>query len=119
MKIEFNAVTWYSQIAAIVLFLLVFVIGFYVGMRYEFSKIPEVVEYSCLNKKTLGAQYYKDKVHLGLSDGREYTLPQVKAASGIRYANSDESIVYWSKGKTSFLQENSHTTYIDCAEAGI
>ena len=35
MAIEFKRVTWYSQIAAIVLFVAVFFVGFYVGRRYE------------------------------------------------------------------------------------
>lgn len=119
MKIEFNAVTWYSQIAAIVLFLLVFAMGFYIGMRYEFSKIPEVVEYTCEGRKTLGAQYYKDKVHIGLSDGREYTLPQVGAATSTRYANTIQTTVFWNIGKSVFLQEESRITYSNCLEAGL
>lgn len=119
MKIEFNAVTLYSQIAAVVLFLLVFGVGFYIGTRYEFSKIPEVVEYSCSDKKAVGVQYYKDKVHVGLSDGREYTLPQAVSASGARYANENESIVLWNKGNGVFFQEGSLITYSSCTEAGL
>ncbi len=118
MKIQFNAVTWYSQIAAIVLFLVVFAVGFYVGLRYENSKIPDVVEYACADKKTVGAQYYKDKVHVGLSDGREYTLPQAMSASGARYANASESIVFWNKGDGVFFQEGALITYSNCLEAG-
>lgn len=118
MKVEFNAVTWYSQITAIVLFLIVFAVGFYIGMRYEFSKIPGVVEYICSDKKTIGAQYYKDKVHVGLSDDRQYTLGQVVAASGTRYANEGETIVFWNKGDSVFFQEGALITYSNCLEAG-
>jgi uncharacterized protein YecT (DUF1311 family) len=39
MKIEFNTVTWYSKLAAEILFLLVFpVLGFYIGTQYELTK---------------------------------------------------------------------------------
>lgn len=35
-KIEFNKVTWYSKLAAIVFFLAVFpMLTFYIGMKYE------------------------------------------------------------------------------------
>lgn len=103
---------------AIFLAVLILGIGFYAGRYFEFSKIPKVVEYACSDKKTVGAQYYKDKVHIGLSDGREYTFPQVIAASGTRYANAAESLVFWNKGDGVFFQEGSLITYSNCLEAG-
>jgi hypothetical protein len=51
--------------------------------------------------KTAGiddATFYADKVELMLSDGRSLSLPQVMSASGARYANKDESFVFWNKG---------------------
>jgi hypothetical protein len=53
-------------------------------------------------------------VRLVLSDGRNLTLPQAMSASGARYANKDESIVFWNKGDTAFLEENGRTTYEGC-----
>jgi hypothetical protein len=42
MSIEFNKVTWYSKLGAVILFLLVVpVLTFYIGMKYQ-----EVVEVS-------------------------------------------------------------------------
>jgi abhydrolase domain-containing protein 6 len=54
-------------------------------------------------------------VKLKLSDGRELTLPQALSASGARYANSNETFVFWNKGDTAFIEESGKTTYRDCA----
>jgi hypothetical protein len=35
MNIEWNNVTWYSQIVAIVMALAIFALGFYLGQRYQ------------------------------------------------------------------------------------
>jgi membrane-bound inhibitor of C-type lysozyme len=53
-------------------------------------------------------------VRLSLSDGREMDLPQVVSASGVRFANGDESFVFWNKGNTAFIEENGKRTYRDC-----
>jgi membrane-bound inhibitor of C-type lysozyme len=76
------------------------------------------VTYTCAGGKTIAATYYSDRVDLVLGDGRTMTLPQAMAASGIRYANADETFVFWSKGKTAFVTEGkaADTTYADCAE---
>jgi membrane-bound inhibitor of C-type lysozyme len=103
----------------IFLVIIIFMIGFYSGKFYESSKIPMVTEYACSDKKTVGVQYYDEKVHIGLSDGREYTLPQAVSASGARYANESGSLVFWNKGDGVFLQEGSLVTYSNCLKAGI
>jgi putative hemolysin len=54
-------------------------------------------------------------VSLSFSDGRTMTLNQTISADGGRYANSDESIVFWNKGDTAFVQENGTTTFSNCA----
>lgn len=56
-------------------------------------------------------------VSLQLSDGRMLELPQTISASGVRYANGDESIIFWNKGNTAFLQEGTNQTYVNCIEA--
>jgi membrane-bound inhibitor of C-type lysozyme len=56
----------------------------------------------------------KPSVELALSDGRRWILPQALSASGARYANGDESIVFWNKGNTAFIEEGGRTTYRDC-----
>lgn len=55
-----------------------------------------------------------NQVDLSLSDGRKLSLAQVLSASGARYANPDESIVFWNKGRTAFLQEGGVVTQSDC-----
>lgn len=50
-----------------------------------------------------------------LSDGRTLTLPQTISASGVRYANADESFVFWSKGNGALVLENNvEKSYIGC-----
>lgn len=91
-----------------------------------------VVTYSCTGGKTITAAYTDGNaipasspnqpptptgsVLLNLSDGREMTLPQTISASGIRYANKGESIIFWSKGKGAFMTENGQETYSSCVE---
>ena len=90
--------------------------------------------YTCDQGKTIAASYFDLKnppppqttpgamptptgsVSLILSDGRTMTLPQTLSASGIRYANQDESFVFWSKGNTAFVEEgaNQTQTYQGC-----
>ncbi|HRU45935.1 MAG TPA: MliC family protein [Candidatus Marinimicrobia bacterium] len=43
-------------------------------------------------------------VKVVLPDGKEYTLPQVVSASGVRYTDERE-IVFWMKGETAFVQQ--------------
>ena len=55
-------------------------------------------------------------VTLTLSDGRELVLPQAPSASGARYANHDESFVFWNKGRTAFVEEAGRQTYTGCVQ---
>lgn len=82
------------------------------------------VHYACAHGKTLTAQYFDGpartapdgrpipggRVVLTLEGSRTLTLPQTLSGSGIRYANSDGTMVFWSKGDTAFIEEGaSHT----------
>lgn len=82
------------------------------------EKPISTVHYACADDKTIDATYYADKVALTLGDGRTMTLPQTMSGSGIRYANADESFVFWSKGNTAFATGGSEDkpTYADCEE---
>jgi membrane-bound inhibitor of C-type lysozyme len=71
----------------------------------------------CNNNKSISAVFYPSndvKVDLMLSDGRKLSLPHAMSASGARYANDDESIVFWNKGETAFITENGKNTYDGC-----
>lgn len=86
--------------------------------------------YVCDSGKTITASFYKGtepppaapgepptptgSVALTLSDGRSMTLPQTLSASGVRYANADESFVFWNKGNSAFIVEGDATTYDGC-----
>lgn len=74
------------------------------------------VDYTCADDKTIAATYYADKVDLVLSDGRTMSLPQTMSGSGIRYADADESFVFWSKGDDAFATEgdDEKPTFADC-----
>jgi len=57
------------------------------------------------------------RVQLSLSDGRHMVLPQAASASGARYANHDESFVFWNKGRTAFIEESGQRTYTGCVQS--
>ena len=74
------------------------------------------VVFACKDDKTIDATFYADRVDLTLTDGRSLSLPQTMSGSGIRYANADETFVFWSKGDTAFVTEGADEaeTYSDC-----
>jgi membrane-bound inhibitor of C-type lysozyme len=93
------------------------------------SPIAEVT-YLCNEGKTIEAAFYEGEaksvepgempipsgsVKIVLSDGRDLNLPQTISADGGRYANSDESFVFWSKGNGALVLENNvEKSYIGC-----
>lgn len=55
------------------------------------------------------------QAHIELSDGRILDLNQTISASGVRYANIDESFVFWTKGNGALVLEgNREKSYIGC-----
>lgn len=88
------------------------------------------IQYSCAQGKSLTAEYFDGptrtapdgrpipggRVVLTLAEGKKLTLAQTPSGSGIRYANDDESFVFWSKGDTAFVEEgpSQTVTYQDC-----
>ncbi len=126
MKIEYNKVIWYLILLAIIFYVGTFILAFFLSQRYEADQILKIkqsletnnvinsVIFTCDSSKTINAIFFKDKVELGLSDGRNMLLLQAISASGARYANTDESFVFWNKGDTAFVQEGNNTTYENC-----
>ncbi|MDD5289821.1 MAG: DUF333 domain-containing protein [Patescibacteria group bacterium] len=89
------------------------------GPNCEFSPCPgeKSVTFFCDNNRKIQAKFYLPQdtyVDLVLSDGRSLQLPHAISASGARYANADESLVFWNKGDTAFLTENATTTFANC-----
>lgn len=74
------------------------------------------VGYACDAQKTVHAVYFSNKVIIELSDGRAMQLPQVSAASGATYSNTNGSVVFSSKGPTAFVEEDGKITYDKCLE---
>jgi membrane-bound inhibitor of C-type lysozyme len=89
--------------------------------------------YACNAGKTITADFYNGtttppivpgqppvptgSASIVLSDGRSMTLKQTISADGVRYANSDESFVFWTKGNGALvLENNQQQTYIGCVE---
>ena len=68
------------------------------------TPVPTAV-FKCDGGKTIDATFYADSVDLKLSDGRSMKVPQAMSASGARYANKDETFVFWNKGDTAFVTE--------------
>lgn len=88
------------------------------------------IRYDCAQGRRLTAEYFTGPtriapngspvpgghVILTLADGKKLTLPQTLSGSGVRYANPDESFVFWSKGDTAFVEEGASrtVTYAEC-----
>ncbi len=99
--------------------------GCTIGKQTELTAILESrMIYQCANGEPVVAEYYTlaDKslhfVKLTLPDGREYTLPNVLSASGVRYTD-DAELLWWTKGDTAFAQNRGpdgqwRSLYLDC-----
>ncbi len=83
------------------------------------TELITTVNYLCDQDKSIIASFFSDKVELVLSDNRNLTLMQAVSASGARYANENESIVFWEKGDESFIEENNKQTFTNCKESPI
>jgi membrane-bound inhibitor of C-type lysozyme len=73
--------------------------------------------FKCQGGKSIEATFYASSVSLTLSDGRSLTVPQAMSGSGARYANKDETFVFWNKDDTAFVTEgdDGKDTYSGCA----
>jgi len=74
--------------------------------------------YRCAGGKTVDAVFSngsRSSVSLRLSDGRSLSLPQRRSGSGARYANADQSFVFWSKGDSAIIEEDGQARYTGCS----
>ncbi len=140
----------YTPIQVIILIVIVVVIAFAIVHNYNKNKQAPVVtpvqvtttepsatvSYSCDAGKTITAVYYQGEstpsadpsqppipggsVTVTLSDGRTMTLKQTISADGTRYANADESFVFWGKGNGALVLENNQSkSYIGCIQVAL
>ncbi|MDD4412521.1 MAG: DUF333 domain-containing protein [Patescibacteria group bacterium] len=77
---------------------------------------PIEAKFICKDNKIIQARFdnKEDIVDLVLSDGRNLKLPRAISASGARYANQEETLVFWNKGDTTFLEESGTSTFANC-----
>lgn len=84
----------------------------------------------CQDGKNIKAEFYKGapkpavagqipvptgSIEVTLSDGRKFELQQTVSADGARYANSDESIIFWNKGNAlHFYDHNLEKVFTNC-----
>jgi len=131
-------------ITILVIILVIIIIGvglciWYINSRVEENNQPSgstppspiaEANYICNEGKTIAAAFYKGEpkpvepgqppiptgsVKIVLSDGRSFDLAQTISADGSRYANSDESFVFWSRGNGALvLENNEEKSYIGC-----
>jgi len=122
-----------KKISIIIILLLVILasIGVWTWFNGKNSSVPLAqVTYICDGDKTIDATFYEGKIQfvdpgqppiptgsvkIVLSDGRIFNLPQTISADGTRYANSDESFIFWGKGNGALiLEDNVEKSYIGC-----
>ncbi len=106
----------------------VFILGIYLGKvlfttpsstqpltPQKETPIIATATYFCKDNKFISGTFRDNKVDLVLSDHRQLSLSQAISASGARYANINESFVFWNKGNTAFITEDDEQTFGDCA----
>lgn len=72
----------------------------------------ETLHYQCgTTKLTVTQDNRQDKVSF-IMDGKQLTLPQVRAASGAKY--SDGHYTFWSKGESAFIEREGKVIMNDC-----
>ncbi len=112
-----------KYIVGVIFIILLTGAGYYFFQMQGPKKTPlNNVAYVCADSKTVQAIYYADSVDLVLSDGRSFTLPQAVSASGARYANPDEAVVFWNKGNSAFITEGANSdnmTFKNCGEGAV
>jgi membrane-bound inhibitor of C-type lysozyme len=90
------------------------------------------VHYSCDKGKIIDTVYYKEanvnvpspkdiaqnggSVDVAIDGGAMMSLNQTISGSGIRYANQDESFIFWSKGEEALIMRNNSMdpNYTNC-----
>ena len=73
--------------------------------------------FSCPGGEDIDATFVNgDNPHVDLtfSDGTSMSLPQAISADGARYANADQSYVFWNVGNMAMVQQNGTTTLSNC-----
>lgn len=70
--------------------------------------------YSCGDSRAV-AEYFDNDVLKLTFGGNRYVLNHAVSADGAKYADTDENIVFWNKGRKAYL-EISGKQYPECSE---
>lgn len=110
MKIIWNQVTRLSQAVALCLFIIVFFIGMAIGKQVGIHAVvgPVIndVVFLCDEGKSIHALFYGRAVQVQLPESPRMFLVQTISGSGVRYANTDESFVFWNKGDQALIMRD-------------
>ncbi len=110
MKIIWNKVTRLSQLVAIVLFVGVFFVGIVfgrqMGVKSVLGQSIKDAVFQCDEGKSIHAVFYERAVRIGLPEDPEVFLMSIISGSGARYANTDESFVFWNKGDEALIMRD-------------
>jgi len=99
------------------------------------NKLIATATYTCDGGKTITAAYYQgppapqpqpgeppmsnDTVRLTFDNGLTMTLKRTISADGVRFANANESFVFWNKGNDALvLQDGEQKDYTNCTSGG-
>ncbi len=98
---------WITIIAVVVIGVLVYKGGI-VSRESGTKEMPYITTtfYDQTTGESTEATFTKDSVTFSNAKLGTMTLPQAVSASGARYANADESIVFWNKGDSVFITQN-------------
>lgn len=99
-----------------ILGLIVLIIIVVIGV-VQYNKTHIRATFNCSGSKSMKVVFNTGKngwVDIKLSDGRKLKLDVTASAGGARYANVDESVVFWNVGNTATLDENGKTTFENC-----
>lgn len=103
------------------------------GQTEDSTSLKQLIataSFVCDSNRTIEAEFYDGEsqvatssnqppipggsVKLTFAGGTTIDLPQTISADGARYANADESFVFWNKGDGAFIEENGEFTFSNC-----
>ena len=125
-----------KYLITIIIAIIVIFTSWYIADRFEKSALQthgliSSVQYICNDNKIIHVNFYENdsiastnenmppvpggSVKIKLNNENPITLTQTISADGGRYANKDESFVFWSKGNTALvLENNQQKNYTGC-----
>lgn len=118
-------------IGGVVLGVVIVAISYFVYSHVHLSvglkqKAIATVTFICPNDEKINATFFDGSttpgtadhppvpgghVEVFMNDGRKLSLPQTLSADGARYANKDESFVFWNKGNAVMVDEKGQQQY--------